>query len=505
MADPTAFGSGPAPGPCSGPGPGPDPGPDLSSGSGSHHAGTALWAVTLCLLPLGLLAAAAWFGQYVRPGADDWCFLPVTRDGGVGEMVRKFYLRDNGRVANALLVGLYARFGVAGHQWFAPVTALVTLGVLWTVTALGLRRAGLRTPRGIPLLVAAMLTAVFLLATPNTYKTLYWPASSVSHTLAPVLACAATIPLLLTTTRTGRAAALTTAFAAGCFLATLSEQASIVGLGVLFCVFLLSRRILAEHRRTYTRWWCLAGIAGIGVGTLVLLNSPGSRRRRARYGADTSMLSPDALIGSLRAFARILFTLLTTWQYLGAVAAGLLLGLMCGRVGARPTSIVLTHRRLLATAGMVTFLVSGYLCTVIAYPFFGPGVAWSSRAWNDHVLLYVVLLVGAGALLGRLLRPYSRRAGTARVTGAAVCAVCCLAFAVSLGRLAQDMSARAQAWDHQDRWLRAQVTGGARSLPYKPVSVSGIREPFSVHGSWPAACIANYYRVEHITYSPRLP
>ncbi|MFF0448881.1 DUF6056 family protein [Streptomyces sp. NPDC004609] len=476
-----------------------------ASGSGARRRGTALWAVTLCLLPLGLLAAAAWFGQYVRPGADDWCFLPVTRDGGVGDMVRKFYLRDNGRVANALLVGLYARFGVAGHQWFALVSALVMLGVLWTVTALALRRAALTTPRGIPLLVASMLTAVFLFATPNTYKTFYWPASSVSHTLAPVLACAAAIPLLLARTDQGRTAALIAALPAGCFLGTLSEQASIVGLGVLFCAFVLSPAILAEHRRAYARRWCLTGIAGIGIGTLVLLASPGARRRRTRYGADASMFSPDALTGSLRGFAHIVLTLLTTWQYLGAVAAGLLLGLLCRRGTGRPASIVLTHRRLLATAGVVTFLVSGYLCTVIAYPFFGPGVASASRAWNDYLLLYTVLLVGAGALLGRTLRLRAGPVGAARVTGAAVCAVCCLAFAVSLGRLAQDMSARAQAWDRQDRWLRAQAAHGALSLPYKPVSVSGMREPFSEHGSWPAACVANYYQVDRITHATRLP
>ncbi|MFI6284028.1 DUF6056 family protein [Streptomyces sp. NPDC051018] len=465
----------------------------------------AVWTVTLCLLPLGLLAAAAWFGQYVRPGADDWCFLPAARDDGVSGMIAKFYLQDNGRVANALLVGLYARFGVAGHQWFAPVTALVTLGVLWTVTALGLRRAGLRTPRGIPLLVAAMLTAVFLFATPNTYKTLYWPASSVSHTLAPVLACAATIPLLLTTTRTGRAAALTTAFAAGCFLGTLSEQASIVALVVVSCVLLLSGVIFTGRVRPYARWWCLTGGAGVLTGTLVLFTSPGSQNRRQRYGADTSLLSPEVLITSLDSFRHILITLLTTWQYAGAVAAGLLLGLLSRGTGTRPSPVALSRRRLLAGAGAVSFLVSGYLCCVAAYPVFGKGVATVSRAWNDYLLLYVVLLVGAGTLLGRLLRPYSRRAGTARVTGAAVCAVCCLAFAVSLGRLAQDMSARAQAWDHQDRWLRTQAAHGARVLPYKPLSVSGMGEPFGKHGSWPAGCVADWYHIDKVTRADRLP
>ncbi|WP_392872313.1 hypothetical protein [Streptomyces sp. LN499] len=150
----------------------------------------------LCLLPLGLLGVAVWFGRWVRPGGDEWCFLPVVRDEGLSGMVGKFYLGDNGRITNAVLVWAYARFGVAGHQWFGLVSGGVMLGILWAVTVSALRRAGLTAPRGVPLFVASMVTAVFLFATPNTYKTFYWPAASVSHTMAPVLASAAALPLL---------------------------------------------------------------------------------------------------------------------------------------------------------------------------------------------------------------------------------------------------------------------------------------------------------------------
>ncbi len=165
---------------------------------------TALWVTALALPPLALLAAAAWAGRWVRPGADDWCFLPLVRDEGVAGLVGKFYLDDNGRLANALLVGAYAKFQVAGHQWFPLVSGVLVVAVLWVVAVLALRRAGLRTPRGLPLLTAAMTTALFLFATPNTYKTFYWPAASVSHTLPPVLACAALIPLLLARSVRGR-------------------------------------------------------------------------------------------------------------------------------------------------------------------------------------------------------------------------------------------------------------------------------------------------------------
>ncbi|WP_190125538.1 DUF6056 family protein [Streptomyces inusitatus] len=463
---------------------------------------TALWTAALSAPPLGLLAAAAWFGRHVRPGADDWCFLPAVRDGGVIGMVEKFYLWDNGRIGNALLVGAYSKPGIAGHQWFPLVSGGLMWGILWAVTALALRRAALRVPRGLPLLVASMATAVFLLASPNTYKTFYWPASAVSHTVAPVLACAAVVPLLLARSRTGRRAATAAAFLMGCFLATLSENTCVVALTVLTCVLLLGRRLVTGARCEEVRRWCLTGIAGIGVGTVVLLTSPGSQSRRERYGANTSMLAPDSLLGALRAFGHVLATLLTTWEYLGAVAAGMLLGLLCRNGGARPSSVVLRNRPLLAAAGTLTFLVAGYLCTVVAYPVFGAGTATVSRAWNDYLLLFVALLVGVGALLGRAVRVAS---GPLKAVCAAVCAACCLGLAFPLAGLGTDMEARARAFDHQDQWLRDRAAGGARTLPYTPLSVAAMGEPFGKHGSWPAGCVADYYHVDKVTHSPRLP
>ncbi|MFB6777877.1 DUF6056 family protein [Streptomyces sp. NPDC056352] len=462
-----------------------------------------LWPAALCLLPLGLLGAAAWYGRWVRPGADEWCFLPVVRDEGLPGMVGKFYLGDNGRIANAVLVWAYGTFGVAGHQWFGLVSGVVTLGILWAVTVSALRRGGVTAPRGVPLLVASMVTAVFLFATPNTYKTFYWPASSVSHTMAPVLACAAAVPLLRARSRRGRRCALVAVFVTGLCMGTLSEEASVVVLVVLSAVLL----ILAGRRRAGVRWWCLAGMAGTVTGTLVLYTSPGARIRRERFDTDgLSFLAPDSLLGSLRGFGHILGTLLTTWAYMGAVAAGVLLGLLIRGPGGR--RVVLPRRwPLLSCAGVLAFLVSGYLCTVVAYPAFGASVMTSSRIWNDFLLLYVAELVGAGALVGLALGLRVRRTGAVQAAGAAVCAVVCLALAVPLGQLERDMRARAVKWDRQDRWMRARAAEGDRVLPYMPLSVGGMVEPFRQHGRkvWPATCVADYYHLDRITYSLRLP
>ncbi|MDI9884329.1 DUF6056 family protein [Streptomyces sp. HNM0645] len=470
-------------------------------------------ASLLAALPLALLATAAWLGRHVRPSADEWCFLPVVRDQGFGGMIGKFYVTDNGRVGNGLLVGLYARFPVAGHQWYAALSALFVLAVLWALVVLVLRRARQSVPRGLAPLVAAMATAVFLLATPNTYKTLYWPAGSVSHTVAPALACAAVLPALTAGTRRGRVAALAVAAAAGAFTGTLSEETSVVALVVLGGLLLFGRRLVTDRVWPFLRTWALTGAAGIAVGTAVLMTSPGSLRRRERFGAETtSILAPDSLLASARGFARITETVLTTWVYGGVLAAGVLLGLLVrpARTGTGPAALRPCRPLPLACAGVLAVLVSGYLCTVVTYPVFGPRIVTAARTWNDYLLLYVLVLTGLGALLGRALRGRGDRPWavvTAAAAAAGLYAASVVGLALPLHHLGQDMRVRAGQWDRQDTALRAAAARGAKVAPYTPTPVAGMLEPFRNGGRipWPARCVAEYYGLERITRSTRVP
>ncbi|MFC5171166.1 DUF6056 family protein [Streptomyces mutomycini] len=467
---------------------------------------TSLWVTALSVPPLVLLAAAAWFGRWVRPGADDWCFLPVVRDDGITGLIGRFYFADNGRVTNAALVGAYAEFQVAGHQWFGLVSGALTLGVLWAATAAALRRGRLTVPRGLPLLVAAMATALFLFATPNTYKTFYWPAASVSHTMPPVLACAALIPFLVARSRRGRGAALALALLAGPAIGTLSEETAIVVTVLLVTVLLLSGRVTDTSVR-FLRLWCAAGIAGVGAGALVLITSPGSNTRRERYGAGTtSLAAPESLAASLRGFTEIAHSVATTWQYAGAVAVGVLLGLLCRRPdGSAP--VLPARWPLTACAGVAALLVSGYLCTVIAYPVFEDRVSAPSanRLRNDFLLVYVALLVGAGALLGVAARWRARRTGPVQAVCAVLCVLVCFGPAVTLLGLDANMRERAVRWDAQDRRMRAAAGAGARVLPYERLVISQMLEPFSRQGRsyWPGGCVADYYRIDRVTDAAR--
>ncbi|MGW2224266.1 DUF6056 family protein [Streptomyces formicae] len=458
----------------------------------------------LALLPLAVFAFAAWNARWVRPGGDDWCFLPVVRDGGLSAMVRKFYLHDNGRVVNAVLVWPYARFGEAGQQWFAPISGVLVLTLLWALVTAVLRASHSTTPRGVPLLVASMVTALFLFGSPNTYKTFYWPAASVSHTLPPVFACAAAVPVLRATSRRAKALGLLVLVVTGVSLGLLSEETSVVASAALTCALLVSGRAFPETRRRFLRACCAAAIAGIVIGSLILYTSPGALHRRERKHAST-MLTPDSLLASLHGFGEIASQLLTTWTYGGAVAVGVVFGLVNRVPPGRPARG--RTAALVAGAGVCALLVSGYLCTVITYPVFGAEVVTSTRLWNDYLLLYILLLVYAGALTGRALRGRVRRTGPVLAAGSAVCAAVCVALAVSLGGLESGMVTRAHGWDLQNRWMRSQAAGGSQVLPYERLPLSGMTEPFR-HGGraqWPASCIADYYRVRRITQASELP
>ncbi|MEU2026168.1 DUF6056 family protein [Streptomyces sp. NPDC016469] len=467
--------------------------------------GAPFWAAVLAVFPLGLLGAAMWIGRLVRPGGDDWCFLPVLRDDGVAGMIGKFYLHDNGRIANALMVAAYGAFGVAGHQWFAAVSGVLILAAVWALVAAALRRAGRTAPRGIPLLTTSMIVAVFLFSTPNTYKTYYWPASSVSHTLAPALAAAAVIPFLRARTRRGHTIALCVCALAGLFIGTLSEGTAITA-GVLLCtVLLLSFRSPPGLERTRTRRWCGVALAALLLAGIILYTSPGSRARRSRFNTGaTSMTEPQSLGAALRTFSDILGTVVTTWTYLGALAVGVLLGVLLRAADARTDGPQLSRPFLPAAAGAAALLVAGYLCTLITLPAFRHNLmTYGTRTWNDYLFVYVLLLTAVGALLGRALRDVSGYAAAFTVGAALLCVATCVGLAIPLLGLERDMAARAAHWDKQDQVLREGAQQGAEVLPYVPASVGHMRDPFGNHGRklWPATCVADFYHLKRITYA----
>ena len=456
------------------------------------------WPVLLCVMSLALLAYAAWAARWVRPGGDDWCFLPVVRDGGLTAMVDKFYFRDNGRVVNAVLVWSYARFGVAGQQWFGPASGVLILLLLWAFCAAALPAAERRPPRGTALFMAATVTAVFLFGSLNTYKTFYWPAASVSHTLPPVFACAAIVPVLRATSLRGRAFALRTAAATGAALGLLSEETTVVALVALGCTVVISGRVIPAARRRFVHLWCAAATTGLVTGMLILYTSPGALHRRQSKNSSI-MLAPKSL-----------WSPFTDSVYRFEVSHGLAVPRSVRRrrhPGLSPRACLSGTCRPREERGAADRVMHrgprGRRLRVHRHhlPRLPSRLMRSTRLWNDYLLLYVLSLVYAGALAACAWHRRGRQVATALAAGAAVYSVVCLGLAASLAVLDSDMAARASAWDQQDTRMRSQAAAGARVLPYRRLPIRKMTEPFG-HGAnktWPALCVARYYRVQDIT------
>jgi hypothetical protein len=460
-----------------------------------------------------LLAAASLLGLEVRPSADEWCFLPAVRDDGAGAMFDMFYNNHNGRLFNALIVTSYAAPGVIGHQLFPLFSALLTVSVLWALARRIWRVMGWSGPGGLPLLAAVTASVLFLLGTPSTYQTFYWPGANESHTMPPVLACAALWGALAARTRRQRRAALASACLAGACIALLSEETMAVCCAVLATVVLFGRRLFAGGIRSYATKWALCGLAGLAVGMTVLMTSPGMQKRRARFEKGSSPLAPESLWLALQDWVVTLIKILMTWQYVAALAVGVVIGLLT--LQARNRSRVFTSARpaLLVPLSAAVFLLCGYAAAILVRPAFGGWSSNSVRIRNDYLLLLIVLVMAYGMLLGRALRARvsdgdrGRWAGVAVLCALAVCGVATASLVPPLYELGKEMRVRADQWDRQSAWMHSQAAAGAQTLPYKPLPIEGLREPFQLPSDkdWAASCAARYYRVDTITPSSALP
>jgi uncharacterized protein DUF6056 len=472
---------------------------------------TVLAILLLNTCALTLLGGASWLGQYVRPSGDEWCFLPKVRDEGLGAIVDWFYNSANGRVVNGVLVESYTAPGVIGHRVYPAVSAALTVVVLWALASRIRRVLGWQAPRGLTLLVATTATVLFLFGSQNTYQTFFWPGAAVSHTFPPVLACAVLWAALSARTRTQRSVAQAVVAVAGAAIALVSEETALVCCGVLCTVVVLRRRLLAAHIRSYVTRWSLCGLAGVALGAAILVTAPGMQKRRVRFDAGASMASPESLWLSLQDWLIILVRTLMSWQYSAAVAVGFLAGLLMTQER-RATALSPARPALVVPLCATVFLLCGYACTVMVRPAFGVWASHSVRIRNDYLLLFIALLIACGVLFGRAIRARLTAAGGKR-TGAAlagaflVCGVGSAGLVPPLAGFSADMRVRAEQWDRQSAWMHQRAAKGARTLPYKPLPIAGLREPFQLPKGedWAASCAARYYRVDTVTPSSVLP
>ncbi|MFG2873674.1 DUF6056 family protein [Streptomyces sp. NPDC048337] len=468
---------------------------------------------TLVAAAGGLIAVGCFLGLYVRPTSDDWCVAWKARDLGVAGITSDFYNTQNGRIANAFLSGIVYGDGLAGPKILPTVIAVTfTLGlVLLGREFIRLRGGAPRLPALSALAACAVVVqALLYYGGPRSYQVLLWAPATISHTIPSVIGLW-TLLLGIRTARSPRAAVrragLASAFLAGFVLGTLSEPFALVS-GLLAAAAglpALPRLGLARNRHPVT--WCLCYCSGLVCGLIVLYTSPGARWRRAQQPAKESLLSAGELRGTAGDWLRMWDSVAGQWAYLGAAAAGVLLGLCLAAPAGREPRPALS-RRMAATLLLlpVPVVALGSFAVVVGLRSgYGPSGWTYARTWTSYLVLMELALCVYGSLLGQWAADrfpaLRRRTGTAVVAAGALTLLALAALVPSLQRLTTATVTHAVAWDAQNSRIRTEVARGTEDVGYRPLYIGDLAEPFftSVYArDWVAACVSKWYRVDRI-------
>ncbi|MFD3719643.1 DUF6056 family protein [Streptomyces sp. NPDC058674] len=486
---------------------------------------------TLVAAAGALIAVGCFLGLYVRPTSDDWCAAWKARDLGVLGITSDFYLTQNGRIANAFLSGVVYGGGPAGTKILPTVIAVAFTAALVLLGCHFVRLLGGR-PRVLVLTACALVVqALIYFGGTRSYQVLLWAPATISHTLPSVIGLWALLLAVRTVPHPRadvRAAGLVSAFLTAFALGTLSEPFALVsgllaaGVGLLS----LPRLGLARSRRPFT--WCLLWCSGLLCGLVVLYTSPGARWRRSQQPEKASPLSAGELGGAAQDWLHMWGSVTGQWAYLGAAAAGVLLGLASGLRGPgsarREPGRPVPRKTLVALLLLpVPVVVLGSFAVVVGLRSgYGPSGWTYARAWTSYLVPMELALCGYGALLGarggRALCGYDALFGarggrrlpagrTDAVLAAGALAAGCLALVSTAAlvptvqRLTTATVARSAAWDAQDARIRSETARGAADVGYRPLHIASLAEPFftrSQDRDWVAACVARWYGVERI-------
>ncbi|WP_329465190.1 DUF6056 family protein [Streptomyces sp. NBC_01431] len=483
---------------------------DRSERSGARRA--LLWTAGIITAATGvLLSVGAFLGLYVRPTSDDWCAAWKSRDMGVFGITSDFYNTQNGRVTNAFLSGIIYSDGLFGIK-VLPVILVVTMGV--GLVLLGreiLRLFGMRAPLLLLVAVTMVLEALLFFAGTRSYQVLLWTPATISHTMPFIIALWALL-FGIWAFRTGRKSLRNTALVltgvVGFAIGTLSEPFTVVSCVLVGTAALVCLPRLRVAKSWYPFTWSAVYCAAAVIGLAFLYTSPGARWRRAQT-PPTKMSVGDVL----KDYFHIWDTILHQWIYLGAVAAGLLLGLAVAFLAPRRESPAVSRPpavMMRVIAILPVPLIA--LCTLlVAYALrdgYGP-TGWTyARTWMNFMIPLVIALCGYGVLLGH----WAGRHIIERRLPRAVPVVATLlvgAFALSataalvpsVQKLAVSTVYRSIAWDKQNTKIRSEIAKGETDVEYKPMYIGSLAEPFFTKNykrDWVAQCTSKYYGVDRI-------
>lgn len=472
-----------------------------------------LWAVaTVATIVAGWMCALAW---YVRPAADDLCYVSGMQTSNPFKLAEHFYEVSNGRVVNALLVGTYAKAGLPGLIVVPFLGVVITVLVTWFLMGRVAAMRGRAVPAPARAALVLATTIVFMVAQPNAYQTYLWAAGAVSHTLPPVFGGALLLWAFRARSRGARWAAVCTVLPLGAALSLVSEETGVVLIVTIaaYLIGLLLLRWFGGERSPHGRYpvaWSVSAALGLAIGIVVMYESPGSRIRRERLHIKQSVFSPEIVKGAVHNWVEMMHTLGTTWHYLAVFAVGLLVGAVAKEIPGTRSTASRTRTWLLLVAPALTSLVASFAAVWMVRAALGAGALGTTRTWNDFLWLLILALAWYGVLIGGWTR---RSAGAAaadrpRTVSSLTVAVCVLlsGFCVAgLGtpmyRLAHASIHRAHEWDRQAAEIKAEKRDGVVSPAYKRMPIGGLAEPFTAKGAKTTfeSCAAIYFGVSSLT------
>ncbi|MER6393729.1 DUF6056 family protein [Streptomyces sp. NPDC059382] len=473
-------------------------------------------AVVIALAASALLAVGAFLGLYVRPTSDDWCAAWKARDMGIFGITADFYNTQNGRLTNAFMSGIVYSDGILGTK-VMPTLIILTMGAgLVMLARVGLRAFGWQVPIAVLIAASVVVTALFSFAGTRNYQALLWAPATISHTVPAIIGIWAVL-IAVWAGRSGRVwprrLALAAAVVIGFGIGTLSEPFTIVGGLFMGVAMLLSIPKVGLARTWWSFTWLATYCVSSLVGLAVLYTSPGAKWRRSVQPPSDSMLSGKALRKSFEDWGNIWDAIGGQWAYLGAVAAGLLIGLAVAYLsptGAeRVTAIPGRLKVLLIVLPVPVLMLASFVVAMALNNGYGP-TGWTyARTWNSFMVPFLMTLCLYGILAGRAIGVRLASVDRGSLLPGALVVVLAAGFTVaSVGALVpavqemtKDTVYRSLVWDKQDARIRKEVSRGATDVMYKPSYIGKLAEPYFTKNKdkdWVAQCVSKYYGVEDI-------
>ncbi|MBT2396370.1 DUF6056 family protein [Streptomyces sp. ISL-100] len=470
-----------------------------------------------------LLAVGSFLGLSVRFTSDDWCAAWKSRDLGLLGITHDFYETQNGRITNALVTGIVYINGLSGPQHLPLFLVLALLAALTLLARAVLRLFSWEVPFPVVVAAATVLVVLLFFAGPSGYQALLWAPATISHTLPSVLAVWSVLAAFSAARRdspVGKRLALGSALAMGAAIGTLSEPFTIVsGLfaGAAAVILLFGLRSVRDW---FPPGWCLMWCAGLTSGFVLLYTSPGAAWRRTQQPQQRSPLSSTELKATAYDWLHIWENVVAQRAYLAALAVGLMIGLTAvdqrrptAQKRTRPaaqgsgaeTGVSRRRRWLLA---LLPVLLIGACSFGVAFALrtgYGP-TGWTyGRAWTNFLFPMLLLLCAYGVLAGRAIVGRRLSSGLIRPVAFTVAAVASLWAVAGLVPIVQSMAKdtviRSVDWDRQDLLVRKEVASGSKAVPYRPLRIGGLAEPYMTTNyarDWVAQCVSRYYKVERI-------